>query len=931
MRAHELLIVHSNVRSLLAKITKLREYANNYNPDIIAVTETWLKPTIQTSTIEITNYTFFRNDRVQHAGGVGIYVKNTITAHFMASDNSVEQLWVKLNIGSYVLVIGTVYNPQRRFYEEFLNALHNSLLDASVTSENILILGDFNIDYSKLEKATSDLISLCENFELSQIINEPTREDAILDLILSSKTNCLLESGTVPSTKLSDHDMTFCKLKISSYKPSQFFKTYRCFRNFNFNNFNNELKTILWDNIYGYADIDSKIEFFNETLLALFSKHAPIRTSRISKPPAPWLNDHLKFLMQQRDYTYNIYKRSKTELNRQQYNQLRNEVTKACRKEKKKYFDKLTKNKDVKTLWNDLKKNVMRNKKTSGLSTHLCNVELINDFFVNSVPNVNQNNNNFFNNYFVNNRTNARLNFHTVSENDILNIISSIKSNSAGHDGITIYMIKLCVPHLLPVISHIINHCITFSVFPDCWKKANVIPLQKTRNPTEFKDLRPISILPVLSKILEKIIDNQLRHHFNQNNLIPNIQSGFRPGYGCSAALLKITDDIFHNLDNKLATILVLLDFSKAFDTVDHEILLEILKSCGLTPHAITFFQQYLTNRQQAVTYQERKSSYLTLNAGVPQGSILSPILFALYTSTFSNYLKFTSCHFYADDTQLYLSFAPSNAAEACQKINEDLKSLSSIASAFHLKLNPNKSKAMLFCNHYFRDILLNEINLRVDGIQVKICDEARNLGLSMDSDLRFNSHVNACVKKGFQNLRIIFQNREFLNIHLKKMLCESLVLSHCNYCDVVYGPCINSNDIRKIQRLQNACLRLIYGVPRTIHKISDKLIDANWLNMSNRRFLHSTIFYHKLTLIKIPTYLHERISYRTDVHHLNLRHRGLLSIPLHRTSTFKRSFSYTIASYLNEIPNHLKSLSINNFKKAMLSFLHKKQLTQIL
>lgn len=186
-------------------------------------------------------------------------------------------------------------------------------------------------------------------------------------------------------------------------------------------------------------------------------------------------------------------------------------------------------------------------------------------------------------NYYKNNRlNNNNFKFQTENEFTILKIINDISTNATGCDGVNAKLLKLCCPHIIPHITHIINFCLSNNVFPTIWKSAIITALAKKSNPTEYKDLRGISILPTLSKIIEKIMEQQLRDYLTLNNLLPIVQSGFRPGYSCTTALLNIMDDIITASDKGECTALVLLDFSRAFDTLNHEILLSILKYIGL-------------------------------------------------------------------------------------------------------------------------------------------------------------------------------------------------------------------------------------------------------------------------------------------------------------------------------------------------------------
>lgn len=251
----------------------------------------------------------------------------------------------------------------------------------------------------------------------------------------------------------------------------------------------------------------------------------------------------------------------------------------------------------------------------------------------------------------------STLRFSTVDSNAVLNCLNSIKSNASGSDGLSLCMLHLCSPYIVDYLTNIINSCLISSTFPSQWKAAIVNPVAKIEEPTSYKDIRPISLLPIMSKVFEKIVYDQLLKYLEANNILPSIQSGFRSNHSCMTALTKVTDDILQSYDSNMYSLLVLLDYSRAFDTVRHDILLFILKFIGLSPESVALLSDYLSGRTQIVKLRDHTSRPLEIKTGVPQGSILAPLLFAIYTHYFPKVLKFCNIHMYADDTQIYYSF----------------------------------------------------------------------------------------------------------------------------------------------------------------------------------------------------------------------------------------------------------------------------------
>lgn len=326
--------------------------------------------------------------------------------------------------------------------------------------------------------------------------------------------------------------------------------------------------------------------------------------------------------------------------------------------------------------------------------------------------------------------------------------------------------------------------------------------------------------------------------------------------------------------------------------------------------------------RSQKVFLNGNISESVEINTGVPQGSILGPILFTIYTChILDKSLQHCHYHLYADDTQLYVSFHSDDLDTTLNNIQSDLNNLIKICNKHSLHINPIKSNVMLFGGKAERALVVDKIKLYLDNNLLLLKDEVKSLGVVLDASLRFKTHINICIGRAYSSLKLIYSSRQFLNKTVKTMLCDLLVLSQFNYADALYTHCIDSKDSKRIQLVQNNCLRLIHGIRKYEH-ISHKLKETGWLNMYSRRKLHTAVLYYKIIANKLPKYLTRKITYRTDVHNLNLRHRGLLTIPHHRTSLFERCFTYNICIIYNNFPENIRNTSVTNFKNSYKQFL---------
>lgn len=438
--------------------------------------------------------------------------------------------------------------------------------------------------------------------------------------------------------------------------------------------------------------------------------------------------------------------------------------------------------------------------------------------------------------------------------------------------------------------------------------------MPKVPNPKVFSDLRPISILPAISKILERAVHLQMTSFLAEYKILSDFQAGFRAGHSTTTALVHVTDDIARGIDKKEVTALVALDFSKAFDTINHSLLYAKLKYYGFSNSAARFIISYLTDRKQKVHIDDLVSSTQDVTSGVPQGSILGPLLFIVYTNELFNSVKNCQIQAYADDTQVYLSFRLDQVQDAEDNINFDLDNISKLAALHNLKLNPNKSYLMVFGNNNLRKYLLENFNIKIDNKKLEIVNTIKNLRVHFDPNSKFNLHVNHLVQRSFSVLKTLYSHRHVLCNPLKKLLTDSLVLSHFNYCDSVYGPFLDKFQQNRIQKIQNYCARFIFGLRKYDH-ISAKILELNWLTMEQRRQVHFCCFVHKIIKTKYPANLYNRLIHRSSFHNAQIRSRHYMHIPRHSSAFFQKSFSYRAPKYFNKVIVKFADLSQASFK----------------
>lgn len=911
---------HFNIRSVGTNFDLFSDLVTNESFTVLGLSETWLEPDIQDDVINIPNYSIVRKDRNRRGGGVCFYVNNCIKFKVLDTPTSdiaqLEQLWISFKYAGKNMCLGTLYRPPNTNLTHCLELLENTLTTFIPEYDLILFGGDLNVDISNLNNLnTCQLIKFFNKYGLHQIILQPTHvtstSSTTIDIIVTSNVNLVQNASVINMEGISDHSLVTCDLKVLKNKQSPIFRNFRDFTNFNYNNFLNDLFLVNWDVIFYMTEVDRMVKFWNDNVTLLFDVHAPYRTVRITKRPAPWLTENVRLMIKLKNKAFTKYKLVKSETAWNEYKELRNFVNRSVKMEKKAYLQYKFKS-DPKEFWKTLKYlNINTNMKQGKYNIDI-DPDMLNDYFlnrgsnagcVNNAPNLGIHSNNGFS-------------FSEVNVQKVETVFRSLKSNARGTDDVDLRMLNLLLPHLSVYLTFIINTCLSTGYFPTAWKTANIVPIPKQNNPSELAHFRPISILPVISKILEKIVLEQLHSYLSKENILPICQSGFRPAHSTATALLQVTDDIFRANDNNQITCLILLDFSKAFDTVNHNVLCNKLKFFGLGDTAILFFKHYLIDRSQRVTVNGRYSNYALISSGVPQGSILGPLLFSIYTADFCNSLNHCKMHQYADDTQIYYSFFLSDIEKAVENINTDLENICAISTAHCLVLNEMKTEMLLFGGK--RQQVHNDprFKISVNGKLLSVSEECKNLGVYIDDNLRFSSHVNNIVRKSYAKLKLLYIHKDYLSTEVKLKLCDSLILSYISYCDTVYWPALLNIDKQTLQKIQNACVRYCYKLRKFDH-ISVKFRETHWLNLDERFQIHMSCLIYKIANLKLPSYLFSKLIRGTNIHNRPTRFSSLYIVPKHNTAQFQRSFSYNSVKIYNKIPENIKCLkTVTAFRK---------------
>ena len=411
-----------------------------------------------------------------------------------------------------------------------------------------------------------------------------------------------------------------------------------------------------------------------------------------------------------------------------------------------------------------------------------------------------------------------------IVESFILQNLHSMKcSKAAGFDKISVRMLKIAAPVIVPSLAKLMNISISSTVFPQRWKTAKVTPIYKSGDRTDTSNYRPISVLPALSKILERHVHVNLYNYFIQNKLLYSQQSGFRKYHNTETALIRIVDQLLRNLDENHVSGLLLIDYRKAFDIVDHEILMLKLGAYGLSASASRWFASYLERRRQGVSIDGKVSNWLEVPHGVPQGSILGPLLFIIYINDLPLHVLTddVDLDLYADDTTI-MTAAPIHSIQTDLEntLNRTWQDVETWANTNKLPLNQSKTKTLLITGKRLaKKISSEDTKLSVvtnEGITLEQVETAKLLGLELDSELSFSSHVDKLCRKLAQRIGVLNKIKSCLPVKQRILYYNALIRSLMSYVSVVWHTC-SKQDLGKVFLLQKRAGRVILDAkPRT-------------------------------------------------------------------------------------------------------------------
>ena len=788
--------------------------------------------------------------------------------------------------------------------------------------KEIHIFGDMNCNMHKKNALSSLINDICSTLGASQIIESSTRETShsstLIDLIITTAENSIKDSGVI-RTSISDHYMTYAIRKGKNFRSSPRIIHTRSYKKFDETLFSHDLTQEDWSDFYQTRDVNTAANCFTDTFLRVADRHAKKIEIKVKGSTNNVFSDELLALMKERDVAKLKASRSGGAEEWNKYKKLRNRVTNLKNREKRNYLNDSVENakENPKEMWKKLKEFVpckntkvwQPNRIEVDGKEETCNrkiAQTFNEYFANIACKLAEK--------FTGVRkaiqqanANTTFKFEFVNEAQVQKRIKELKNGkSTGLDGISVKLLKASASSISPHLTHLLNLSLISGKVPDLWKRKRVTPIHKSGSKLLCSNYRPISIQPIPLKILERVIYEQLAAYLKETGILDPYQSGFRRNFSTATAIIDVADFIMDELGKGNYVGAIFLDLAKAFDCVDHPLLLSKLQALGIIENEILWFTSYLDERKQVTLINGCMSEeVLEKPFGVPQGSVLGPLLFLVHINDVTSYVNCKS-HLYADDTVLLV--ADKSAQNIEIKLNTELEKAHRWLTENRLTLNAKKTKYLIF-GHARKTKQLGDISINLSDSKIDQVESFKYLGVHFDQQLNWKKHLKETAQKISLKLKKIQRASPFLSKHCRTLLVNSLIMPYFDYCSEAWSSA-SFTSLRRLSNLYNKALKMKEKSPKDPASLQE-------------RFKRNTaIMMFKCLNGLAPDYLADRFTCSAQVHQKNTRSAAAKKVHVKNArGKASSSFRRRGTKVWNDLPGTITSKnSILQFKTSLLS-----------
>ena len=894
-----------------------RCFLYHHKPDIVLGCESKLngQPTYN---IFPTNYVIYRKDRITFGGGVFIAIKDIYPSYPLNNDSNCEIIWASLQLPCQKKVLlASFYRPPHSSIEvttEFIKSVNNLFQEQAPAYPHLIIGGDFNlpgIDWKNMEitghndiEISNSLMDCIQEHNLSQLTERPTRGENIIDLLFTSNPNMLSNETHAPSPSY-DHDAVFFDFSVRPLVNSKPAYPVYLYKKANLDGLQKELEDLATEftqsrNHRQYT-VDENWEFFKTRLRLAADRHIPQKQVKPNRR-LPWITTTIRRMMRKRERLFKKARKSKNATLWQAYKKYRNSVKKQIEIAHNKYVNEVIggslEDGDGKAFWNYIKLNRTDSIGVPPLKDENNNVIESNRGKANVL-------NNHFQSVFTNEDTTnipskgpspfTEIEDIIVTSPGIEKQLQNLKPNkAAGPDQISPWILKNFANECARMLQIIYIQSYETGNLPSEWKTAVVSPIHKKDDKSSPKNYRPISLTCIACKVMEHVLCSHMSKFFQANNILSPHQHGFRKGFSTETQLITVLDDWLRSLDKRRRTDVLLLDFSKAFDTVPHKRLLHKLSYYGISGKTHRWIENFLTSRSQCVQVCGERSGWVKVSSGVPQGTVMGPLLFLIYINDITSKVR-SKIKLFADDAVLYSEIMTPNDMLSFQ---HDINQLHKWSYTWQMNFNLTKCNIMSISRS--KQTVDPPPRYHIQNHELEVVDSHKYLGVMIQDDLQWDSHVRAVKAKATKLLGLIRRNLSSCSPQVKEQAYNSLVRPGLEYAAAAWAP-HEKQHIKALEAVQRSAVRFVSGNYSRYSSVTTLRRDLGWETLHCRRHLAAATTFYKivnhLVYLPIPPTVLPADSRTRSNHPYKFRHIAAQS------DAYKYSFFPHIIPLWNSLP----------------------------